>query len=176
MNKKFKIVPATFVMSCLTHANTLWCLSILVVGGHMEWNTNSDKTILNWLANCTPPSCIRVNLLLMALAINPNFEVVKEIPCVRHIQVLCTVLSNVTQSVAGKIIAESTKINQLHTDGTSHKGTEIVNIFCSILNHRWELPGNYPVFTVVMVIYHDVERIWKILVTPNFLYNIYNHL
>ena len=41
--------------------------------------------------------------------------------------------------------------------------------------HRWELPGNYPVFTVVMVIYHYLERIWIILVTPNFLYNIYNH-
>ena len=35
--------------------------------------------------------------------------------------------------------------------------------------HRWELPGNYPVFTVVMVIYHYVERIWKILVSPHFL-------
>ena len=100
----------------------------------MEWNTNTDKLILNWLANRTPPSCIRVNLLSMALAINPNFEVVKEIPCVRHIQVLCTVLSDVTQAVAGKTIAESTKIKQLHTDGTSHKGTEIVNIVCSILN------------------------------------------
>ena len=26
-----------------------------------------------------------------------------------------------------------------------------------------------------MVIYHYVEIIWRILVTPNFLYNIYNH-
>ena len=34
--------------------------------------------------------------------------------------------------------------------------------------HRWELPGNYPVFTVVMVIYHYVERIWIIPVTPIF--------
>ena len=34
--------------------------------------------------------------------------------------------------------------------------------------HRWELPGNYPVFTVVMVIYHYVERIWRILVIPDF--------
>ena len=34
--------------------------------------------------------------------------------------------------------------------------------------HRWELPCNYPVFTVVMVIYHYVERIWRILVTPIF--------
>ena len=41
--------------------------------------------------------------------------------------------------------------------------------------HRWELPGNYPVFTVVMVIYHYVERIWRILVTPICLYNIYDH-
>ena len=36
------------------------------------------------------------------------------------------------------------------------------------VHHRWELPGNYPVFTVVMAIYHYVERIWRILVTPIF--------
>ena len=41
--------------------------------------------------------------------------------------------------------------------------------------HRWELPGNYPVFTVVMVISHYVERIWRILVTPILIYNIYDH-
>ena len=134
LNKKGKIVPATVVMLCLTHTNTLWCLSILVTGEHMEWNTNSNKLIINWLTNRTPPSCIRVNLLSMALAINPNFEVVKEIPCVLHIQVLSTVLSDVTQAVAGNTIAESTKIKQLRTDGTSHKGTEIVNIVCSIIN------------------------------------------
>ena len=58
MNKKGTIVPATIVILCLTHTNTLWCLSILVTGGHMEWNTNTDKLILNWLANRTPPSCI----------------------------------------------------------------------------------------------------------------------
>ena len=122
------------IASCLTHTNTLWCLSILVTGGHLEWNTNSNKLILNWLSGNTPPSCIWVNLLLVALAVNPNSEVVKEIPCVRHIQVLRMVLSDVTQAVPGKTNAESTKIKQLHTDGTSHKGTEIVNIVCSILN------------------------------------------
>ena len=41
--------------------------------------------------------------------------------------------------------------------------------------HRWELPGNYPVLTVVMVIYYYVERTWRIIVAPEFLYNIYNH-
>ena len=42
------------------------------------------------------------------------------------------------------------------------------------LQHRWELPVNYPVFTMIMVIYHYIEGIWIILVTSNFLYNIYN--
>ena len=42
------------------------------------------------------------------------------------------------------------------------------------LQHRWQLPGNYPVFNLVMVVYHYVETIWIILVTPNFLYNIYD--
>ena len=45
----------------------------------------------------------------------------------------------------------------------------------SVNYQRWELPGNYPVFNVVMVIYHYVEIIWRILVTPIFLYNIYDH-
>ena len=37
---------------------------------------------------------------------------------------------------------------------------------------------NYQVitlFTVVMVIYYYVEIIWRILVTLNFLWNIYDH-
>ena len=34
--------------------------------------------------------------------------------------------------------------------------------------HGWEIPGNYPVLTVLMVVYHYVERIWIILVTPIF--------
>ena len=34
--------------------------------------------------------------------------------------------------------------------------------------HRCKLPGNYPVLTVVMVIYHYDERIWRIIVIPIF--------
>ena len=41
--------------------------------------------------------------------------------------------------------------------------------------HRWELPGNHPVLTMVMVIYYYIERIWRIIVTFNFLYNIHYH-
>ena len=41
-------------------------------------------------------------------------------------------------------------------------------------HHRWELLGCYHVFTMVMVIYHYVEKIWIILITPNF-FNLYYH-
>ena len=34
--------------------------------------------------------------------------------------------------------------------------------------HRCELPGNYPVFTVVMVIYTSVRRISIITLPPDF--------
>ena len=34
--------------------------------------------------------------------------------------------------------------------------------------HTRKLPDNYPVLTMVMVIYHYVERIWRILITTNF--------
>ena len=45
-------------------------------------------------------------------------------------------------------------------------------IMPSTESHRWELLVNYPVFILVMVIYHYVEIIWRILVTQVFLYNI----
>ena len=35
--------------------------------------------------------------------------------------------------------------------------------------HIWELPGNYPVFTMVMVVYRYVERIGEFQLLPNFL-------
>ena len=78
LNKKGKIVPATVVMSCLAHNNTLWCPYILVTGGHMKWITNSDKLILNWIANCTTPSCILFNLILMELAIKIRLNRIQE--------------------------------------------------------------------------------------------------
>ena len=43
----------------------------------------------------------------------------------------------------------------------------VLIIFQVTSHHRWKLPGKYPVFTVLMVIYHYVEKIWGIHVTPN---------
>ena len=47
--------------------------------------------------------------------------------------------------------------------------------FVYTVAHRWDLPGNYPVFTTLMVIYYYIEIIWRILVTPVFLYNLDDH-
>ena len=38
----------------------------------------------------------------------------------------------------------------------------------TIGKHGWELQGNYPVFNVLVEIYHYVEIIWRILIIPNF--------
>ena len=51
-------------------------------------------------------------------------------------------------------------IQSLAKKATHHVG--------NTMGHRCELPDNYPVFVMVMVIYHYVERIWIILITPNF--------
>ena len=48
--------------------------------------------------------------------------------------------------------------------------------FCALaVLHRWELPDNYPFFAVVMILYHYVEKIGRIFVTPDFVYYIYDH-
>ena len=37
----------------------------------------------------------------------------------------------------------------------------------SQVRYRWELPGNYPVFTMEIVISNYVDRIWRVVVAPN---------
>ena len=44
-----------------------------------------------------------------------------------------------------------------------------INIHKNSLDHRWKLPGNHPVFTMVLVICHYIERIWRNLITPIFI-------
>ena len=41
--------------------------------------------------------------------------------------------------------------------------------------HILELTSDYPVFTMVMVIYYYVWIFWRVLVTPKCLYNIYDN-
>ena len=70
------------------------------------------------------------------------------------------------------------KILSPHMDNVRSKNqrpVEVTYLLQYAPQHRWELLGNYPDFTVVMVIFHYVERIWRVLVTPNYLYNINDH-
>ena len=75
----------------------------------------------------------------------------------RDMDILVDCVDKCTMRLVGSCCS-NVMMNYLHT--TAHTFTS---------GHRWELPGNYPVFKVVMVIYHYVERIWRIIVTPVFL-------
>ena len=105
----------------------------------MEWSINSDKLILEWLANHTPPSCIRVNVLSMAMASNTNSEIAKMIPCIKYINNICSALSLLTKLLVCKAIGNSNQVKQLHSDATSHKGTEIMNFILGVLTNNKKL-------------------------------------
>ena len=108
-------------------------------GGYMEWNINSDKLIFEWLANRTPTSCIWVKILSMAMATNPNSEVVKMIPCIKYIKNICSALSLLTKWLASMAIGNSFQVSQLHSDATSHKGTYIMNVILGVLTNNKNL-------------------------------------
>ena len=112
--------------------------SIDTSGAYMERNINSDKLILEWLENFTPPSCIQVNILLMEMDTNPNSEVAKVIPCIKYINNMRSALSIPTKFLAGKAIGNLIQVNQLHSDATSHKGTEIMNVILDVLTIFFE--------------------------------------
>ena len=60
-------------------------------------------------------------------------------------------------------------------EGIEDNHLEIESKICHSMRHRWELPCNYPVFSVEMIIYHYVKIIWRIIVTPIVSYNIYEN-
>lgn len=86
----------------------------------MKWLLHVDKLVMEMLANHTPPSCIQSNLLAMARAINAKQEIIKEIPCHKHIQNLCTVLLLQSKTIAAKEVGQSKKLKNFHFDGTSN--------------------------------------------------------
>ena len=77
----------------------------------MEWNIHSDKLILEFLPNCTPPSCILVIIIYMAMATNPKSEVAKMIPCIKYINNMRSDFPLLTKLLAGKSIGNSVQVN-----------------------------------------------------------------
>ena len=59
-----------------------------------------DKLILEMHVNRTPPACIQANIYAMAYAIHPDCNVVRDLPSLRHIKYLRTVLTLCTKHLA----------------------------------------------------------------------------
>lgn len=88
-------------------------------GAHAEWLLSVDKLILEMLLNRTPPTCIQVNMYAMAQVLHPNIDIVKELPSVKRIKNLRTVLLYITKLLAAFRLGNAKVWNQLHTDETS---------------------------------------------------------
>jgi hypothetical protein len=111
----------------------MFVATIISLGAHAEWVPEVDKLILEMLANRTPPTCIQANIYAMAQVIHPTIDVVKELPCIKHIKNLRTVLSYNTKALAAYRLGNAKVWNQLHTDETSRRQSSIVNVVISIL-------------------------------------------
>jgi hypothetical protein len=68
--------------------------------GYTEWLPHVDKLILELLANRTPPLCIQANISAMSRVIHPEQDIVKDLPSLKHIKNLWTVLLYITKTIA----------------------------------------------------------------------------
>ena len=82
---------------------------------------------MEMLAHRTPPSCIGPNILATAQLLMPNTNIVHELPGLRFVRYMRTVLSYVTQTLAAYEIALSKEYVQAYTDGTSRRQTFMQN-------------------------------------------------
>jgi len=108
-------------------------------GAHAEWLPHVDKLIIEMLANRTQPSCIQANIFAMSRTLQPEQDIVKELPSLKYIKNLCTVLLYITKAVAAYRLAHAKEWKQLHTDETSRRQVLIVNVVISILSSDNEL-------------------------------------
>jgi hypothetical protein len=108
-------------------------------GGYTEWLPHVDKLILELLANQTPPSCIQANIFAMSRVINSEQDIVKDLPSLKHIKNLRTVLLYITKTIATYQLGHARDWTQLHTDKTLRRQCSIVNVVISILNDDNEL-------------------------------------
>ena len=102
-------------------------------GAHAEWLPHVDKLIIEMLSNRTQPSCIQANIFAMSRTLQPEQDIIKELPSLKYIKNLCTVLLYITKALAAYWLAHAKEWKQLHTDETSRRQVSIVNVVISIL-------------------------------------------
>ena len=102
--------------------------------GNMQWKPQVDKLCIEMLANRTPPRCIQANIVAMAHIICPNMKIVEELPSLKHIRHLGTVLSQLTRTLAAKRLGDAKEWKQVHFDETGRRQINITDVVVGILN------------------------------------------
>lgn len=102
--------------------------------GNMQWKPQVDKLCLEMLANRTPPRCIQANIIAMAHTICPHMKIVEELPSLKHIRHLGTVLAQLTRTLAAKRLGDAKEWKQLHSDETGRRQINITNVVVGILD------------------------------------------
>ena len=89
--------------------------------------------ILEILSQRTPPSCIAANILTIAELLNPNCEIVHELPSVSFIRDCQSVNLHLTKTLSAYTLAKLKEYSELFTDGTSRRQTSIQNLIIGFL-------------------------------------------
>ena len=69
-------------------------------GGGLTWPMFVVEIILELLSHRTPPSCIAANILSISSLLNPNYNVVEELPATNYIRECRSVLGYITKTLA----------------------------------------------------------------------------
>ena len=85
------------------------------------------------LKNRTPPTFIQTNIYAMARVVFPNKNIVIELPYLKHIKNLRTVLSLISKSLAAHSLGNAKVRKQVHTDESERRRTLLVNVVMTLL-------------------------------------------
>ena len=91
------------------------------------------------LANRTKPTVLQANISAMSRVLHSELNIVRELPSLKHIKIMRTVLSTVTKTLAAYRLGHARNWRQLHTDETSRRQVLTVNVVISIINNDNQL-------------------------------------
>ncbi len=91
------------------------------------------KLVMEMLANRCPPTSIQACIHAMARSLSQGHNVVHELPCLKTICNMQTVLLQTLKSLAAYRLGSSPIWKQLHTDETSQRQISLVNVVVGLL-------------------------------------------
>jgi hypothetical protein len=99
----------------------------------MEWTVQCNKLVIELLANRVPPTSIQASILAVARSFFHGHDIVRELPCVKSIQNMRSILLRTTKSLAAYQLGSADLWKQLHTDETSRRQISLVNVVVGLL-------------------------------------------